>query len=145
MIIISGLINVFVIMLCVAIHYEFLFRLSKNLEGLKIQPKFKIIVGVLGALIAHSVEVWIFALAFYTKYHSGYFGAFEGNFDGSYLDCVYYSFTSFTTLGFGDIVPLGELRFLTGIESLTGLVLITWSASFLFYEMQKYWKTNTPD
>jgi hypothetical protein len=28
---------------------------------------------------------------------------------------------------------------LTGVEALTGLILITWSASFLFIEMQKYW------
>jgi hypothetical protein len=34
------------------------------------------------------------------------------------------------------------LRHLTGIEALTGLVLITWSASFLFLEMQRYWPTR---
>jgi hypothetical protein len=33
----------------------------------------------------------------------------------------------------------GYLRYLTGVEALTGLILITWSASFLFIEMQKYW------
>jgi hypothetical protein len=69
-------------------------------------------------------------------------GTLTGNFDGSILDCVYFSFTTFTTLGFGDIVPIGDLRFLVGIESLTGLVLITWTASFLFLEMQRYWSTN---
>ena len=47
-----------------------------------------------------------------------------------------------TTLGYGDIEPFGILRFLTGIEALAGLVLITWSASFLFVEMQRYWPTR---
>jgi hypothetical protein len=56
------------------------------------------------------------------------------------MDCVYFSFTVFSTVGFGDIEPTGNLRFLTGIESLTGLVLITWSASFLYFEMQRHWK-----
>jgi len=46
---------------------------------------------------------------------------------------VYFSYT------LGDIEPLGNIRFLAGIESLTGLVLITWTASFLYYEMQRYW------
>jgi len=32
------------------------------------------------------------------------------------------------------------LDFLTGLETLTGLVLITWTASFMFIEMQKFWK-----
>jgi len=69
-------------------------------------------------------------------------GELTGNFNGSLLDCVYFSSTVFSTVGFGDIVPMGDLRFLTGIESLTGLVLITWSASFLFFEMQRYWITH---
>jgi hypothetical protein len=55
------------------------------------------------------------------------------------MDSVYFSFTTFTTIGFGDITPIGPLKFLTGLEALTGLVLITWTASFLFIEMQKYW------
>jgi len=52
---------------------------------------------------------------------------------------LYFSFTVYTTVGFGDIYPQGELRFLTGIESLTGLVLITWTASFLYVKMTRYW------
>ena len=55
------------------------------------------------------------------------------------MDCIYYSFITYTTLGFGDVIPAGSLRFLTGLESLTGLVLITWTASFMYFEMQKYW------
>jgi len=70
-------------------------------------------------------------------------GALHGEyFDGSLLDCIYFSFTVFTTLGFGDIFPEGNLRYLIGIESLTGLVLITWTASFLYYEMQRSWSST---
>ncbi|WP_418287457.1 ion channel [Marinobacterium aestuarii] len=39
-------------------------------------------------------------------------GRLKGNFDGSLLDCVYFSFTTFTSLGCGDIQPVGYLRFL---------------------------------
>jgi hypothetical protein len=42
-------------------------------------------------------------------------------------------------VGYGDVVARGELRYLGGIESLTGIILITWSASFLFVEMQRNW------
>lgn len=140
MIITATIINVMVVSLCVMIHYEFLFQLSKRITNMRIKQRFKIVVGVFGALVAHSIEVWIFALAYHQKIMSGLFGELQGNFNGSLLDCVYFSFSTFTTLGFGDIVPIGDIRFLTGIESLTGLVLITWSASFLFYEMQKHWK-----
>lgn len=142
MILFTTLINLLVVSICVIVHYEILFQLSKRIPKLSIKPRQRIVVGVFGALIAHTIEVWVFAVAYYFKHKSGVFGSLEGNFSGSFLDCVYFSFTSFTTLGFGDIEPLGDIRFLTGIESLTGLVLITWSASFLYYEMQKYWKVR---
>jgi hypothetical protein len=38
---------------------------------------------------------------------------------------------------------MGNLRFLAGLEALLGFVLITWSASFLYFEMQKYWNKST--
>lgn len=123
----------------VAIHYECLQLLSRHLSRFNIHHRFRIVVGVLGALIAHAIEVWVFALVIYAMHSTGDWGSLEGNFAGSLLDCVYYSFSTFSTLGFGDIVPTGELRFITGIESLTGLVLITWTASFLYLEMEKEW------
>ena len=48
----------------------------------------------------------------------------------------------YTIVGDEDIEPIGLLSYLIGIESLTGLVLITWTASFLYYEMQRYWDNN---
>ncbi|MNF56517.1 Ion channel [compost metagenome] len=99
-------------------------------------------MGVFGALVAHAIEVWCFALAYYLMVRSGDWGVLQGNFDGSFLDCVYFSFTTYTTIGFGDISPTGRLKHLTGLQALTGLVLISWTASFLFVEMQKYWKAK---
>ena len=94
--------------------------------------------GVIGALFAHALEIWILGLAFYWLHHAGNWGRLEGNFDGSLLDSGYFSFTTFSTLGYGDIEPLGALRYLAGVESLAGLLLITWSASFLYIEMTRY-------
>ena len=56
-----------------------------------------------------------------------------------FLDFVYFSAITYTTVGFGDYVPTGPIRFLAGTEALTGFLLITWSASFTFLEMQRYW------
>jgi len=140
MIVLALLINTSVVAVVILIHYGFLFQLSKLMPILTFKPRFRIVLGVFGAMVAHTIEVWVFATTYFLKLRSGIFGSMDGHFDGSWLDCVYFSFTSFTTLGFGDIVPHGDIRFLVGIESLTGLVLITWSASFLFFEMQKYWK-----
>jgi hypothetical protein len=34
------------------------------------------------------------------------------------------------------------MRHLTGVEALTGMVLITWTASFLYLEMQRNWESR---
>jgi hypothetical protein len=135
-------VNLLVIGLVVVIHYEFLHQISRVLPRLHIPHRFRIVLGVFGALTAHAAEVWIFAISFYQMHHAKGWGYMTGNFNGSLMDCVYYSFTTYTTLGTGDIEPYGDLRFLTGLESLTGLVLITWSASFLYLEMTRYWDTR---
>ena len=132
-------VNLFVIGLVVMLHYEFLHRTTLLMPKLKLRHRFRIVLGVFIALIAHAAEVWVFALSYYYMHHAEGWGTLEGNFDGSLLSCAYFSFSTFTTLGFGDIAPHGDLRFLTGLESLTGLVLITWTASFLYLEMTRYW------
>lgn len=134
------LINTLVVVVAVIIHYECLMRLNEWLPKLKVWSRFRMVVGVFGALVAHAVEVWCFALAYYLMIRAGQWGSLQGSFDGSFMDCVYFSFTTYTTIGFGDISPIGDLKYLTGLQALTGLVLISWTASFLFVEMQKYWK-----
>ncbi|NKB39367.1 MAG: two pore domain potassium channel family protein [Gammaproteobacteria bacterium] len=136
------LINTFVIALAVIVHFEMLSRLSVVMPRLTIRYRLRVAIGIFGALIAHIIEIWLFALAYFLMIKSGRFGELQGMFETDLLGCAYYSFITYTTLGFGDIVPVGDLRFLTGLEALTGLVLITWTASFMFFEMQKYWNEN---
>ena len=136
------LVNSVLVALCVMIHYEFLYQMTRWMPRLRIKHRYRIVVGVIGALLAHSIEIWIFAAAYYWMHHAENFGNLSGNFDGSYMSSVYYSFTTYTTLGFGDIEPMGSIRYVTGIEALFGLVMITWTASFLYLEMTRNWDSR---
>jgi len=133
------LVNCLVVSIAVMVHYELLYRVTTYIPKMKVKHRFRIVFGVFIALIAHAVEIWIFAIPYYYAVRVTGWGSLKGNFEGTFMDCVYFSFTTFTTLGFGDIEPLGNIRYLSGVESLTGLVLITWTASFLYYEMQRHW------
>ncbi|MDO9049963.1 MAG: potassium channel family protein [Methylotenera sp.] len=124
----------------VLVHFEALNQLTLLIPKLDIKHRLRVLVGVFGALLAHVIEIWLFAFGYYLMVRQGGFGSLQGHFDGSLMDCVYFSLVNYTSLGFGDIVPRGDIRFLAGIEALTGLVLITWTASFMFIEMQKLWK-----
>ena len=107
---------------------------------LQMKHRVRVIIGVFGTICAHIIEVCIFGLAFYLMVDHGGFGTLEGRIDGSLIDSVYFSFTNYTTLGYGDIEPGGQIRFLAGMEAITGLSLITWSASFMFMEMMRFWE-----
>jgi hypothetical protein len=133
------IINTFLLTIAVLIHYEFLYHITSYLPKSDFRPRARILIGVFGALLAHVVEVWLFGAAYFFMNAHEAFGYLSGNFDGSWWDSIYFSFTVYTTVGFGDVEPHGHLRFLTGIESLVGLVLITWTASFLYLEMRRYW------
>jgi len=56
---------------------------------------------------------------------------------------VYLSFATYTTIGFGDVVLGPGWRVLTGVEGLTGLLLVGWSTAFAFAvvnRMYEYWR-----
>jgi len=135
----SYFVNGLIVAAAVGFHFEMLNWLSIKVPAMTMRNRTRVVVALLGAIFAHIVEIWLFALAYYFIIYFGKMGALEGNFDGSLHDCFYFSITTYTTVGYGDIAPLGDVRFLAGLEALTGLVLITWTASFLFVEMQKFW------
>jgi hypothetical protein len=136
------IINSFLVGSAVLIHFEVLNWLSLTIPKLPFNRRLSILFGIFGALIAHVIEVWLFAFGIYGLVISKQFGELQGPIGNTLLDCVYFSFTCYTTLGFGDVRPLGLIRFLTGLEALTGVVLIAWTSSFMFIEMQKFWKTK---
>ncbi|TQV72627.1 two pore domain potassium channel family protein [Exilibacterium tricleocarpae] len=136
------LINSLLIAAVVIIHFEALTCISNILPRLPDRRRFKILFGIFGSLAAHVVEIWAFALGYYLLIQEGDFGLLQGNTANTLLDCAYFSFTTYTSLGLGDVEPIGKIRYLAGLESLTGLVLIGWTASFMYIEMQRYWTNN---
>ena len=134
------ILNSLLVAAVVIIHHEALNNLFIFGQKMSLHRSAAVLVGVFGALIAHVIEIWLFALGYFYMVHSEHFDTLQGNFDGTLIDCAYFSFTTYTTLGFGDIEPMGHLRFTAGLEALAGLVLITWTASFMFLKMQRYWQ-----
>lgn len=135
------IINAFLCSLAVAIHYR-VFTWLSQLRLHSIKGGTRVVLMVAGALSAHIVEIWLFATATFYLIKYPDFGQLTGNFNNSFNDCLYFSFSTYTSLGIGDIEPLGLIRFLAGIEAITGLVLISWTASFIFWQMQRSWQVH---
>jgi hypothetical protein len=126
----------------VLIHYEMLRFASALLPRLTIRPRQRIVVVIVALFAAHTVEVWLHALAYYLLADHFGIGTFGGSFSGSFEDYLYFSTVTYTSLGFGDVFPLGGLRLIAGVETLTGLVMIAWSASFTYLAMQELWNLH---
>jgi hypothetical protein len=66
-------------------------------------------------------------------------------YEVSFLDHIDVSTAAFTTVGHGDVYPLGPVRFRFGTESRTGFALITGSGSRTLLEMQRNWPRSNDD
>lgn len=80
-----------------------------------------ILVAAFGLFALHSVEIWIWA------------GVFQGL--GAFSDfehALYFSTSTYVTIGYGDIVLPQGMRILGAIEGASGIILIGWSTAFFF-------------
>jgi hypothetical protein len=127
--------------LCAFIHYEALRFLDDVRLPTALAPaKAKVLIAVLGAMDSHACHVMLFAAAYYLLRDGLGYGGFGGVFHDEISSFIYFSMETYTTLGYGDIYPLGKLRIIVGSEALTGLLMIGWTASFTYLEMSRYWK-----
>ena len=135
------LVTIGLVVCSVVVHYESLSWLTSFLKRVILKPRQHILLLIFAILFVHVIEVWIFGIGYYALITTDGHGMLVSSHSIGFLDCIYYSAVCFTTLGLGDVVPMGAVRFVTGSEALTGFVLLTWSASFTFVEMQRFWKS----
>lgn len=126
------------------IHYEILHGLHRQL--LKISKRshhYKLSTILVGISIAHFLEIIVYAIGFYASSQFG-LGGLEGAVGAAanFEDYLYFSVVSYSTLGIGEIYPVGHLRLLTGVEAVVGLMLIAWSATFFYAHMEKRWNAK---
>jgi hypothetical protein len=126
--------------LAVLVHYEGLALLNQRLVRVHSRRRRKVLVGVYGVILLHVVEIWLFGFACWLLLLVPGAGSLSSAAPVPFLDAIYLSAETFSTVGFGDLAPQGAIRFLAGTEALTGFILITWSASFLYLEMEHYWR-----
>ena len=127
--------TLFLVLVAIAIHYEVL-NITVRFQSSMPTRRF-LGVSMVVIITTHFVEIFVFALAYWLLHILGEYGSVKGAV--SFPDFLYYSAVVYTTVGFGDVYPLGSMRIITAAESLVGLALITWSASFTYVWMSRAW------
>jgi len=87
---------------------------------------------VLVLIALHALEIMIWAGSYIVLLPDGELASFE--------KAVYFSFVTFTTLGYGDITLSEGWRILSGIEALNGILLVGWTTALLFAVVQRMWR-----
>jgi hypothetical protein len=130
---------ILLIALTTVVHYEMLSVLNARLPSLAIPGRAKLLVVMFVAFVAHAFEILLYGLALYALIKWAGAGSIGGPGGNSLSNCLYFSAETYSSLGFGDVVPIGPARLLAGVESLNGLLLIGWSASYAYIAMERYW------
>ena len=127
------------IALTTLVHYEVLGGLNTWLPMLRIPRRSKLLVVLFSAVAAHAVEMLLYGLALYGLVQWLAVGTLAGGAGFSMVSCLYFSAETYTSLGFGDLTPVGPIRLLAGAEALNGLLLIGWTASYTYIAMERFW------
>jgi hypothetical protein len=130
------------IALTTVIHYEVLRALNAGLPLLSIPNRTKLLVVIFAAFIAHALEMGVYGVAYFALGRYLEAGSLSGPAAFTLVNCLYFSAETYTSLGFGDITPVGPVRLLAGAEALNGLLLIGWSASFAYISMERFWRID---
>jgi hypothetical protein len=132
----------------VAIHAAGTFLLLRFLLTRRMIKEFKYLRStlamafiVIALLIIHLAEVFVWAIYYEAK------GCVPDFATG-----VYFSMTTYSTLGYGDVVLQNSWRILAGVESLVGLLMIGWSTALLIRavgwvntRLLNHWGLKVPD
>lgn len=94
-------------------------RESLRLHGMhyRIAIMIALVLGLFGVVTA---EIWIWAFSYVLL-------GVTSNFEES----LYLSTVTFSTVGYGDVVPARPWRMLAALEGVTGFLMIGWSTAFL--------------
>jgi len=77
-------------------------------------------------MAAHTCEIIVWSLAY------GIFNVVPDN-----TPHVYFAFVNYTTLGYGDVVPLERWRLLGPMAAMNGILLFGWSTAVIFEVLRK--------
>ncbi len=94
-------------------------RLRGPVRGAVLHDALGVAGAAFGLFILHAVEIWLYAAVYL---YGGALADFE--------EALYFSTSTYATIGYGDVVLPSGWRLLGAIEGATGIILLGWPTAF---------------
>jgi hypothetical protein len=137
---ISIFVSLFISITTTFLFYEILGFVMRLIANKNLTPRWLLVILMSGILFAHSLSISIYGLAYWVLIGYSHYPKLEGIDASNFGAYLYYSATTYSSLGIGDIFPRGCLRVITSFEVVNGLTLIAWSAMFTYFSVEKMWE-----
>lgn len=109
------------------IFSPYIFKLTRKLWKICI-----LVVTVWSVFLAHVVQIWLWAFVYMSVLPHF-----------TLESALYFSTSTFTTVGYGDIVIDSDWRLLSSFQAANGFLLFGWSTAFIFEIMSKLYRGDT--
>jgi len=113
-----------------ALVMSILISVARQTSGRARAPRLQLIVVMIAAvsvlMVAHAAEVLVWAFAYEIV---------DAAPEGTRL--VYFAFVNYTTLGYGDVVPVAKWQLLGPITAMNGVLLFGWSTAVIFEVLRR--------
>lgn len=93
-----------------------------------------VLIAVFTLFMLHGVEIWLYAAVYAV---AGEFRDFE--------DALYFSTSTYATIGYGDLVLSRSWRIVGAIEGVNGIILLGWSTAFFVSIVRRLAELEGPD
>lgn len=90
-------------------------------ENVHFHDSVGILASAFGLFVLHAIEIWAYAALYAVA------GALR-----SFEEALYFSTSTYSTVGYGDVVLAPGWRVLGAIEGANGVILLGWSTAFFF-------------
>ena len=93
---------------------------SRMMRRMKLLPLTVLMIGSIGIIAIHTLEIWLWALIYLEL---GTFSSFE--------DALYFSTVTYASIGYGDLLLPHEWRIFGAIEGAAGIIMLGVSTAYL--------------
>ena len=126
------LLSIIAVLATSILHYESVHRLDLLARRPASRRHFSMLLIICSIIAVHLADIFFYSLIYRFAIDVLHIGSVSSATITSPMEMFYFAAETYSSLGQGDLLPIGAIRIISSISSLNGLLLLAWSGSFLY-------------